>query len=188
VKAFRRFGAVGIPANMGTMFGFKLLMVAGGFPFEPQFPHSTPVSPLLQRWLQFITQTVEWGSGRGSYPDTIHHRTAAQTTSEGLSRRETGRFLGKLVGRWISALGGAYQVTESYGGDDETRTRDLCRDRVDTSTTYNNLEGYWGLPNTSKYIVAEPLVGLKLGLEISHPMTSQCPHQLLQCFPEGAPK
>jgi hypothetical protein len=35
VKAFRRFGAVGIPANMGTMFGFKLLMVAvrGGLSF-----------------------------------------------------------------------------------------------------------------------------------------------------------
>jgi hypothetical protein len=29
VKAFRRFGAVGIPANMGTIFGFILLMVAG---------------------------------------------------------------------------------------------------------------------------------------------------------------
>jgi hypothetical protein len=28
------------------------------------------------------------------------------------------------------------------GGDDETRTRDLCRDRVATTSTYNNLQGY----------------------------------------------
>jgi hypothetical protein len=27
------------------------------------------------------------------------------------------------------------------GGDDETRTRDLCRDRVETTSTYNNLQG-----------------------------------------------
>jgi hypothetical protein len=34
------------------------------------------------------------------------------------------------------------------GGDDETRTRDLCRDRVATTSTYNNLQGYQGLPST----------------------------------------
>ena len=40
------------------------------------------------------------------------------------------------------------QVAEKYGGDDETRTRDLCRDRVGTLSTLNNLQGCWGLPST----------------------------------------
>jgi len=35
-----------------------------------------------------------------------------------------------------------------YGGDDETRTRDLCRDRARMSSTHNNLQGCWGLPST----------------------------------------
>src|SRR6267154_5563997 len=40
-----------------------------------------------------------------------------------------------------------------YGGDDETRTRDLCRDRAVTTSTYNNLQGYQGLPSTCKHVV-----------------------------------
>ena len=40
------------------------------------------------------------------------------------------------------------QVIEKNGGDDGTRTRDLCRDRVGTTSTSNNLQGCWGLPST----------------------------------------
>jgi hypothetical protein len=39
-------------------------------------------------------------------------------------------------------------IGEKNGGDDETRTRDVCRDRAVTTSTYNNLQGYWGLPST----------------------------------------
>jgi hypothetical protein len=46
------------------------------------------------------------------------------------------------------------QVPEKNGGDDETRTRDLCRDRAVTTSTYNNLQGCWGLPSTCKYAQA----------------------------------
>jgi hypothetical protein len=31
------------------------------------------------------------------------------------------------------------QVLVKNGGDDETRSRDLCRDRAETTSTYNNL-------------------------------------------------
>jgi hypothetical protein len=64
---------------------------------------------------------------------------------------------------------------------------DLCRDRVGTSNLDNNLDGYRGLPNTSKYVVAEPPIGLGVGLGISRPLTFPF-HQPLQCSLEGAPK
>jgi hypothetical protein len=34
----------------------------------------------------------------------------------------------------------AYKLLETYGGDDETRTRDLCRDRTPKTSTYYNLQ------------------------------------------------
>jgi len=72
------------------------------------------------------------------------------------------------------------------GGDDETRTRDLCRDRI--SITYNNLDGYWGLPNTSKYIVAKPQLGLNIGLGISHQLDSPKVPPTFSLFLEGTRK
>ena len=49
------------------------------------------------------------------------------------------------------------------GGDDETRTRDLCRDRAVTTSTFTNLQGYQGLPSTCKYAVAEAISGWRSG-------------------------
>jgi hypothetical protein len=43
------------------------------------------------------------------------------------------------------------QVFEKNGGDDGTRTRGLCRDRAEITSTYNNLQGCWGLPSTCRY-------------------------------------
>ena len=48
----------------------------------------------------------------------------------------------------MAGIVNSFQVLERNGGDDETRTRDLCRDRVATTSTYNNLQGYQGLPTT----------------------------------------
>ena len=40
------------------------------------------------------------------------------------------RFVGVFVGKSKMLIRGILQVAENYGGDDETRTRDLCRDRA----------------------------------------------------------
>jgi hypothetical protein len=36
----------------------------------------------------------------------------------------------------------AARNAQKTGGDDETRTRDLCRDRSQTSSSYNNLKEF----------------------------------------------
>src|ERR1700693_5698447 len=58
------------------------------------------------------------------------------------------------------------------GGDDETRTRDLCRDRVATTSTYNNLQGYRGLPSTSKYAVGGKISGWRSGWRVQRNATA----------------
>jgi hypothetical protein len=55
------------------------------------------------------------------------------------------------------------QVLEKNGGYDGTRTRDLCRDRVGTSSTSSNLQGCLGLPSTCKYPLNEHISGWTSG-------------------------
>jgi len=58
------------------------------------------------------------------------------------------------------------QSTDKNGGDDETRTRDLCRDRAEITSTYNNLQGCWGLPSTCKDAVTGQITGWSSGWRI----------------------
>ena len=64
------------------------------------------------------------------------------------------------------------QTLEKNGGDDETRTRDLCRGRVGTTSTSNNFQGCWGAAKYLKIPTKRKHFGLDIGLKkaiLSHP-------------------
>ena len=61
---------------------------------------------------------------------------------------------------------GSLSRGKKNGGDDETRTRDLCRDRAEITSTYNNLQGCWGLPSTCKDAVTGQITGWSSGWRV----------------------
>jgi hypothetical protein len=62
---------------------------------------------------------------------------------------------------------------EIFGGDDETRTRDLRRDRVVTTSTYNNLQGCQELPCTiENYAAAVNISGWRSGWRVQRNSTA----------------
>jgi len=77
---------------------------------------------------------------------------AKRKALEGLSGKAvTGGYDTKNVTNSDGETVLATEAIEKNGGDDETRTRDLCRDRAEITSIYNNLQGCWGLPSTCKY-------------------------------------
>ena len=50
----------------------------------------------------------------------------------------------------MTEIANSSQVLERYGGDDETRTRDLCRDSLGMTSLFSDLRSSRGLPSRCK--------------------------------------
>ena len=97
-------------------------------------------------------RSCRWYSHKASL---IFRGAGTAETREGKCRRQvTGQICVFLYPRSFYANAGKVFILN--GGDDGTRTRGFCRNRAVTLSTYNNLQGYQGLPSQVLVITLKP--------------------------------